>query len=203
MWPKRYNFRMFDTPNGERNTMPPDRRYAGVILAVRYCIFVLATAAISSQPNADEAWHLLRTANPRGGADAMSMSHTADMTRSDLDLAGLLLRCNTGPHNTGLEPREIGSDVVIVVVTPFPPRAKPSVAIGAAGNEWHFEASVLSPGAELLLPAEAASLAAGPWQSAHELSIKVSFQERTFAGVIPIDGMAAALATLAANCPAS
>jgi hypothetical protein len=180
--------------------MPPEHRYPFLLLAFRLCVLVAATAALPSYPKADGTWHLLRTANPRGGADALSMSHTADMTHSDLNLAGLLLRCNS-PHDTGLDPRETGSDVVIVVITPFPPRAKPSVVIGADGKEWHFEAGVLPPGAELLLPAEAADLAAGPWQLAHELAIKVSFLDRSFGGVIPIDGMTAALATLTANCP--
>ena len=141
------------------------------------------------------------------------MSHTSDMMRSDLDLAGLMLRCHdartqgTGTQGMGMQrqesaPTDSGAEVVIVVVTPFPPRAVPSVTIGAAGKEWHFDAHVVPPGAELLLPAEAARLAAGQWQSMHELTVKVSWQERSFGGIIPIDGLADALATLTASCPA-
>jgi hypothetical protein len=135
-------------------------------------------------------WKLLRTANPTGGADAVSVSHTADMRRSDLDLAGMMLKC--GEH---------GTEVVVVALTPFPPRARPEVTISALGKEWRFAASIVPPGAELLLPAEASHLTAGPWQSAPELSVEVKSPEQSFAGVIPIDGLAAALATLTAACP--
>jgi hypothetical protein len=169
-------------------------RWAGAIFTAGFCVFAVAAGADPAPPTAD-GWRLLRTPNPRGGGDAISISHTADITRSDLDLAGLMLRCHDpAAHDPGAE-------VVLVVVTPFPPRAQPSVTIGADGKEWRFEASVVSPGAELLLPAEAADLAAGLWQSAHELVVKVSSPEQSFGGVIPIDGLAAALATLAANCP--
>lgn len=160
----------------------------GTILVAGLSMF-LAAATLAAQPISD--WRLLRTANPRGGADAVSMIHTADITRSDPELAGLMLRC--GEH---------GAEVIIVVVTPFPPRAQPDVTVGADGKEWRFTARVVSPGAELLLPAEATGLATGPWQLTHELVVKVSSPEQSFGGVVPIDGLGAALATLAANCPA-
>jgi hypothetical protein len=117
------------------------------------------------------------------------MSHTADTTRSDPDLAGLMLRCG-----------ESGIEVAIVVVSLFPPRTQPNVTISAGGKEWRFEARVIPPGAELLLPAGTTSLAAGPWQSSHELTVKVSSPEQSFGGVISTDGLAAALATLTVNC---
>jgi hypothetical protein len=119
------------------------------------------------------------------------MMHTADTGRSDLDLAGLMLRCG-----------EKDVDLVIVVVTPFPPRARPTVTISANGKEWQFDARVVSPGAELLLPMDAMSLVTGAWQSARELAVSVSSPERSFGGVIPIDGVANALSTLATKCPA-
>jgi hypothetical protein len=131
----------------------------------------------------------MRLATPHGGTHSVSISHTADITRSDPDLAGILLQCG-----------EEGPQIVIVVVSPFPPRARPTVTIGADSREWHFETRVVSPGAELLLPAEAADLAAGPWKSAHELSVKISSQEQSFGGIITIDGLADALAALATNC---
>ena len=163
------------------------RRRIGLIFGAGLGLFGLsAEAALADAPS---GWRLLRTANPRGGPDAISMSHTADTLRSDLELAGLMLRCS-----------EKGPDVVIVVVSPFPPRAHPRVTIGADGKELQFEASVVSPGAELLLPAEAAHLAAGAWQSAHELVIKVSSQDQSFGGVIPIDGLGEAFVKLSASC---
>lgn len=160
------------------------------------CLFALlgfSTApAFSDAPKLSGGWYLLRSVNPRGGPDAVSVSHTADIGRSDLDLAGLMLRC--GDHGT--------AEFVVVAVTPFPPRARPEVFIHADGKRWQFSADVVPPGAELLLPADAAVLAHGPWQSAHELAIEVRSAEQSFRGVVPIDGLADALATLKTNCPA-
>ena len=174
--------------NRNRNAVHRHRCRMGAIVVAGLCVFLTA-ATTAAQPIS--GWRLLRTANPRGGAEAVSMIHTADITRSDPDLAGLMLRC--GEH---------GAEVVIVVVTPFPPRAQPDVTVGADDKEWRFAARVVSPGAELLLPAEATGLATGPWQLTRELVVKVSSPEQSFGGVVPIDGLAAALATLAANCPA-
>jgi hypothetical protein len=164
---------------------------------IAYLFLTLSTAAqplvclaADTQGAPTGNWRLLRTANPKGGPDAVSMSHTADMARSDLDLAGIMLKC--GEH---------GVEVVVVALTPLPPRARPEIMISALGKEWRFVASVVPPGAELLLPADAMHLAAGLWQSAHELSVQVKSEEQSFAGVVPIDGIAAALATLTTNCP--
>jgi hypothetical protein len=136
-------------------------------------------------------WRLLRSANPKGGPDAVSMVHTAETSRSDLDLAGLMLRCDG---------KSIG--LVIVVVTPFPPRARPSVTISSNGKEWRFDATVVPPGAELMLPMEAMDLVKGTWQSAHELAVRVTSAEQTFGGSIRIDGLTGALSTLMTECPA-
>jgi hypothetical protein len=162
------------------------------------CLFALlgfpAAPAFSDTqyPKLSGGWYLLRSANPRGGPDAVSVSHTADGSRSDLDLAGLMLRC--GDHGA--------AEVVVVAVTPLPPRARPDVFIHADGKQWQFSADVVPPGAELLLPADAAILAAGPWQLVHELEVQVRSPEQSFGGVVPIDGLSDALATLKANCPA-
>lgn len=130
----------------------------------------------------------------------MSINHTADTRRSDLDLAGILLRCPdlTDPNaaQSGASPQ-----VIIVVITPFPPHTRSAVSISANGQQWRFEASVVSPGSELLLPPEAANLAAGPWQRSPELRVDVTSPDRSFGGVIPVPGLAGALGTLIANCP--
>ncbi len=167
------------------------RRWLSASLLAGLC----AAPATAEEPQIS-GWRLLQTANPHGGADAVSVSHTADTTRSDLDLAGLMLRC----HERSAHDRS--AEIVIVVVTPFQPSAHPSVTIAAAGKDWHFDAQVVSPGAELLLPSQATDLAAGPWQSIDELAVKVSSSNRSFSGVIPIEGLSGALAKLAANCPA-
>jgi len=152
----------------------------------------LVTVAAAAETQANQAaapWRLVRSANPGGGSDAISMTRSADIS-SDPDLAGLMLRCH-----------RINPEMIVVVVTPFPPHAQPSVTISANGKEWHFEAELVPPGAEVLLPAAATDLASGPWQSAPQLALKISWQQRSINGVIPIDGLRGALTTLAANCP--
>jgi hypothetical protein len=151
---------------------------------------VLAAASANDQARPGD-WYLVQSANPHGGPDAISMIHNADTSRSDLDLAGLMLRCS-----------EKGVDVAIVVVTPVPPQARPAVTIRANDQEWRFDASIVSPGAELLLPGEATNLTRSSWQSAGELAVKVSWLEHSFGGVIPIDGLTQALAILIPKCPA-
>jgi hypothetical protein len=160
------------------------------LVAAGFCLLSLAATFAAPQVPLASGWHLLRSKNPAGGADAVSMNRAADMS-SDVDLAGLMLRCHEGR-----------AEVLVVVVTPFAPRSQPAVTISANGQEWHFDATVVSPGVQLLLPVTATALASGPWQSANQLAVKISWQQTAIAGVIPIDGLRGALATLIANCPA-
>lgn len=119
----------------------------------------------------------------------MSVSHTADLDRSDVNFAGVMLRCG-----------EKNMEVIVVAVTPFSPRAKPEVTVGTNAQEWRFNAEVIPPGAELQLPIEAIRLAAGSWQSTRELTIQVVSQEQSFSGVVPTEGIGQALAALRAYC---
>ncbi len=165
--------------------------------AICLALLIALVAPAASAPDAQRSalpggWHLIRTKNPNGGPDAVSVSHTADVSRSDIDLAGILVRCG-----------EKDTEVIVVAVTPFPPRAQPEVTLGVNAQEWRFKAQVISPGAELLLPPEAIRLALGSWQSASELVVKVVAPELSFSGVVSIAGMAEALAALAASCTPS
>lgn len=137
-------------------------------------------------------WRLVRTRNPRGGDDAVSMMRTANISASDLEFAGAMLRCG----DNGLE-------FLLVVISPFPPRSRPEIAITAGTNELHFEGSVIPPGAELLLPLGARELAAGPLHAARSMAVKITLAEVTIKGVVAIDGLDAAINTLATNCPRS
>jgi hypothetical protein len=147
------------------------------------------TSSAAEAPIRSNGWRLVRSANPAGGPDAISVAHTADVSRSDLDFVGLMLSCG-----------EESAEVAIIALTPFPPKAKPSVSIGANGEDSRFVAQVVPPGAELLLPQKATALAYGPWQHVRELSVTVTSPEQSFAGIIQIDGLSEALATLTANC---
>jgi hypothetical protein len=135
-------------------------------------------------------WRLVRTPNPLGGPDAVSIMHTADPSQSDMDLAGLMLRCN-----------DIGFDVLIVFLKPFPPRGRPNVKLTARDVTVHFEATIIPPGAAILLPAEAARLVNGSWQSSSELVIEVDYDRNAVRGVISLVGLGPALSLLTSNCP--
>jgi hypothetical protein len=145
-------------------------------------------AASRSQSPGIGTWRLVRTPNPAGGADAVSIMQTADIAKSDLDLAGLMLRCG-----------ESSVETLVVLIRPFPPRAHPKVAVAAGGKKVEFVATVLPPGAALLLPREATSLAAGPWQSSSELAVEVD-DRNPIRGVISIEALGPAYRMLMSNC---
>ncbi len=141
---------------------------------------------------ADQAaeWHLVRTRNPQGGADAVSIMHTANTSKSDIDLAGLMIRCAEG-----------GPEIVIVLVRPLPLRTRPRVELGKAGNETSFEATVASPGTAIVLPKDATALVNGNWQALSEVVIRVDDDKDAIRGIVPLSGLASAFKTLLASCP--
>jgi len=149
-------------------------------------------AAQSATPAAASGgtWRLVRTRNPRGGPDAVSIMQTADAARSDIDLAGLALRCS-----------DTGYDVLVVLLKPFPPRTHPKVKLTIGGATVHLEATVIPPGAAILLPAEAAMLVKESWQSSSELAIEVEDDSNATRGVISLEGLGPALSLLTSNCP--
>jgi hypothetical protein len=168
--------------------MSLNRALAGIIFLG---LDLFATASFAASPDPVQGgWRLIRTPNPRGGPDAVSMTHTADLTHSDPDFAGIMLRCG-----------QSGAELVIVVVTPFPLGAHPDTTISGGGRVWRFAGQVVPPGAELLLPPEATTLVTTAWQSLRDLTIKVSSPNQSVEGVISTDGISAALATLMASCP--
>jgi len=151
-------------------------------------------SAIAERPSGTElkgGWHFVRTRNPQGGADAISIMHTADVSRSDLDLAGLMIRCS-----------ERGAEVVIVLLQPFSLRARPHVVFGKPGSETQFEATVAPPGTAVLVPRDAASLVGGPWQTLNDLFILVDDGQSTIRGVVALVGLQAAFNVLMTSCPA-
>ena len=134
-------------------------------------------------------WHLVRTPNPNGGADAVSIMHTVDPSKSDLDIAGLMIRCHDG-----------GTQVVIVLLRDFPVRAKPRVVLGKPGNEIQFEATVTSPGTAILLPGDAKELVNNSWHAENDLLLQIDSGHIRIHGVIPLTGLRAAYNLLAATC---
>jgi hypothetical protein len=154
------------------------------------CFAFAAADPPQSEGLAAPGWRLVRTPTG-GGSEAVSIMHTADTAPSDLDLAGLTIRC--GEH---------GLETLVVVIKPRPPRAKPHVSIGIGSDTRDFEASVVPPFSLLLLPAEAGTLITGAWQATPALSIHIEDGETTVSGFVPIAGLPAALQKLIASCPA-
>jgi len=156
--------------------------------------FSLTVAQSRTQdwPTPADMWRLVRTPDPVGGREAVSITRTADVLKSDLEFAGLMLRCG-----------ERSVEVLIVLVRAFPPRAHPKVKVTAGSATAEFAASVVPPEVLLLLPHEASALAAGPWQAAPELTVTIEDERGAIRGVVPLTGLGQALALLRSNCPAS
>jgi len=149
-------------------------------------------AGVAEQLSSGElegGWHIVRTPNPHGGADAISIMHTADTSRSELDLAGITIRCG-----------EDSAEVLVVLLRPFPLRARPHIVFGEPGNQAQFEATVAPPGTALLVPKDAASLVNGPWQALNDLSIRVEDGQSIIRGTVALAGLQPAFKVLMASC---
>jgi hypothetical protein len=143
-----------------------------------------AQAAPSSVAIAGK-WRLLRSPNPRGGQEVISIMATAELSGSDLDFAGLDIRCVD---------RNI--EVLVFLIRPLPPRARPVIAIGGE----KFQGSVVSPGTSILLPATATALAKTQWRSLPSLSIGVDDDGKTTHGLVSLEGFDAAMQSLVGSC---
>jgi hypothetical protein len=141
-------------------------------------------------------WRMMETADTHSNRKAVSIVRTADTTRSDPALAGLMIRCggNASDGNANLE-------VLVALLDPLPLRAHPIVTMKSDRGESRFTASVAIPGALVLLPPEAEALATGPWQGFNELTIDIEDAGRAVHGVVALGGLRSALSKLTAGCP--
>jgi hypothetical protein len=151
--------------------------------------FSQSVKASSRTAELDGGWRLVRTPNPQGGAEAISIMHVSDTSKSDFALAGLTLRCG----DSGIEP-------LLIVLEPLPGGSHPPVIVKAGSTQSQFEASAIQGGQALLLPQVASNLAAGQWQTANELSVEIATKPVPIRGVVPITGLSKALHILAQNC---
>jgi hypothetical protein len=135
-------------------------------------------------------WRWVRTPDPRGGPDAISIMHTADLSRSDADLAGLMLRC-----------AQDGIEALVIVVAPLPPRAHARIRFGSPDKQQFFDAEVVPPFTALRLPREAPSIVAALDASgANALAIVVDSEDGPIRGTVALAGLRPALERLSANC---
>src|SRR5215467_2045597 len=143
------------------------------------------------QPTEPATWQLARTPNPAGGPDSISITKIAEATRSDQDVTGLMLRCAEGAT----------TEVLVVLIKPLPLRTHPKVTVVAGAMTSVFTASVVTPGALVLLPEKASALVERAWQSIPELTVAIADDRRVLHGVIPVADISTAMQTLQANCP--
>jgi hypothetical protein len=154
--------------------------------------------ALGNQMNAQRTdllngWRLVRIPNARGGADAVSITHSADLQKSDPNLVGIVLRCEGGPI-----------DVLLVVIEPYPPQAAIDLTIKVDGSTaLTFRGSVIHPGVMIRLPNEIATSIIQRGRSADELSVRMEYgNTRPVAGIVKLAGFAGAIEALTKLCQA-
>lgn len=133
-------------------------------------------------------WRLVRTPDPRAGRegkDVVSIMATAELSGSDIDFAGLDLRC-----------ADQDFDILIFLISPLPPQAQPAITI----NSTNFQGSVVLPGTAILLPRTVSALAQEQWHSLPSLSIEVDNDGTKTHGLVSLDGFNTALQTLMGTC---
>lgn len=143
------------------------------------------------QANVFGTWELARTPNPSGGPDSISITKVKNQTPSEQDVTGLMLRCAEGAS----------TDVLVVLAAPLPPRSHPKVTVVAGAKTTEFVASVVSPGALVLLPEKASALLENAWQSVPELAVSITDNSRALRAAIPVEDIGAAMRELQSNCP--
>jgi hypothetical protein len=110
---------------------------------------------------------------------------------SEQDVTGLMLRCAEGAT----------TNVLVVLAAPLPPRSHPKVTAVAGATTTEFIASVVTPGALVLLPEKASALVERTWQSVPELTVTIRAEYHSLRGVMPLEDLSNAMQTLQANCP--
>jgi hypothetical protein len=143
----------------------------------------------SQSTQLEGGWRLVKSKNPDGGDDAISVMHVVDSAKSDTRLAGLSLQCGKG-----------GIEIVLIVLEPLSRSARPNVALMAGEKRAEFQASVIQGGVALLLPADASKLAASDWQTANELAVEIGTTPSAIRGAVPMAGLATALRYLSQYC---
>ena len=137
-------------------------------------------------------WHLVRTPGPEKNGHIVSIMHTAEALQSDPEFAGMVIRCL---------PKSV-LQIAFVLITPFPPRTHPNIAVAVNHVSTRFKGEVIPPGSMVALPNEAQVLARGPWLSADRLVVEIEGSGTKIHGVVLLKNLSGALLHLQANCSA-
>lgn len=168
------------------------------------CVFVNARARIPAEQiipaqlsppaladnSTAEGWRLVRTPGPDKN-DVVSVMRTADIMRSDVEFAGIMIRCRA----------KSALQIAFVVITPFRPRSHPKITVGINRSNMYFQAEVIPPGSLVTLPNEAEVLAKGAWLSAKELTVDIESDGEKIHGTVSLENLSGAIAQLQASCP--
>jgi hypothetical protein len=135
-------------------------------------------------------WRLVKSRDPNGGGQIVSIMHAVDMTKSDFGLAGLSLRCGA-----------IGLEAILILLDRVPSTPPPAVTLQAGETKARIDASVLQDGRTILLPFGATTVSNAAKKGATEVSVTIETQPQSIAGVVPITGLLSALNSLSVYCP--
>lgn len=80
-------------------------------------------------------------------------------------------------------------------------KAAEAVIVAAGATTTEFIASVVPPGALVLLPEKASALVEKTWQSVPELAVSIMENNRALRGVVSIKDISNAVQELQTNCP--
>ena len=153
-----------------------------------------APAPTSRSQTLPSGWRLVRTTAQQGGNELISVMRTSELGRSDPGFAGLMLRC----AEQGMP------DVLLVMLDPVKPRARPTVTLKTRNSESTTEATMVPPFTTILMPKEVASAAGGDWISAPELSVEISLapEEKipSLRGAVPLVRLKTAYDALLQAC---
>jgi hypothetical protein len=153
-------------------------------------LFARRVQAASQTSQLPGGWRLVKTPDPRGGPQAVSVLHTADTGKSDANFAGLTFRCS-----------QDGIEALLILLQPLARGSQYAVRIKSGSVETLLEARALQAGEVLLLPPSATVQANGPWQTAPELLVDIAAPSPIH-GAVPLNGLSGALSVLSQSCPA-
>ncbi|MBI5128461.1 MAG: hypothetical protein HZA66_03380 [Rhodopseudomonas palustris] len=132
-----------------------------------------------------------RTSGRKEGETFVSILKTAEALRSDPDFVGLMFRCD--PKGK--------IDLILVVVSPLPPRSRPSVTLAVGETAVSLEGTILAGGAGINLSDGAQTLVARDWQTAPPLSVAVKGETGSINGFVDMRGFSRAYRDLLDSCP--
>jgi len=136
-----------------------------------------------------EGWRLVKSRNPGGGDEIVSVMHAVNTAKSDVGLAGMSLRCGA-----------IGPEVILILLDPVQSTGRLAVTLKIDSMKTQLEASVLQDGRAILLPLAATVVWNAAKRGATEVAITIDTQPQTINGVVPLTGLLNALNSLSVHC---